>query len=104
MSDEVVHYMNAVSRLREEQRVERQEWFERVTALRLALRDLLDAIGDEPCRFDHHGYCQAHFVSSPCEVADARRLLDLDGAHEYRADAEEAKRSDPALYRALEGV
>lgn len=50
--------------------------FERVTALRLALRDLLDAIGDEPCRFDHHGYCQEHFISSPCEVATARHILE----------------------------
>ena len=51
------------------------EHFERVTALRLALHDLLDAIGDEPCRPDHEGYCQAHFVSSPCEVATARHIL-----------------------------
>lgn len=55
---------------------EQRQAFERVTALRLALRDLLDAIGDDPCRFDHHGYCQAHFLSSPCEVATARHILE----------------------------
>lgn len=51
--------------------------FERVTALRLALRDLLDAIGDEPCRLDHHGNCQAHFLGNPCEVAAARTALEV---------------------------
>lgn len=57
-------------------RLERKS-FERVTALRLALRDLLDAIGDAPCRYDHEGYCQEHFVSSPCEVATARHILEV---------------------------
>lgn len=49
--------------------------FERVTALRLALRDLVDH-EDEPCRFDHHGYCQEHTLTKPCAVAVARALLD----------------------------
>lgn len=54
-----------------------KDMFERVTALRLALRDLLDAIGDGPCRYDHHGNCQAHFLGNPCEVAAARHVLEV---------------------------
>ena len=29
----------------------------------------------EPCRLDHHGYCQSHNYAAPCPVADARVLL-----------------------------
>lgn len=50
---------------------ERQH-FEEVTALRLALDDLVD---DEPCSFDHHGYCQAHSLGKPCSNATAKALL-----------------------------
>lgn len=64
----------------EDLKYEQRQSFERVTALRLALRDLLDAIGEEACSFDHHGYCQTHYISSPCEVAAARRVLEEDGA------------------------
>ena len=36
---------------------------------------LLDMMG--PCdNFDHHGYCQSHFVESPCRVAKAREFLE----------------------------
>jgi hypothetical protein len=24
----------------------------------------------EPCRLDHHGYCQTHFIENPCSVAE----------------------------------
>jgi hypothetical protein len=35
---------------------------------------------DTPCVIDHNGYCQAHGLRSPpCAVAEARRLLGLDG-------------------------
>lgn len=30
---------------------------------------------DEPCRHDHHGYCQAHFVEADCSVAALRAAL-----------------------------
>lgn len=53
----------------------REEHFNEVTALRLALRDLLDVNG-EPCRLDHEGYCQAHYLSKPCIVAAAKALLE----------------------------
>ncbi|MBT0666997.1 hypothetical protein HT136_01275 [Novosphingobium profundi] len=36
-----------------------------------ALEALLD---DEPCQYDHHGYCQSHFISNPCEMATARAV------------------------------
>jgi hypothetical protein len=39
------------------------------------LRGLLGMLG--PCeRFDYHGYCQSHFVESPCRVAKAREFLE----------------------------
>ena len=37
-----------------------------------ALDGLID---DEPCRYDHHGYCQSHFITAPCEMAVARATL-----------------------------
>lgn len=46
--------------------------FEEVTALRLALDALVD---DEPCEFDHHGYCQAHSLGKPCSNAVGKALL-----------------------------
>ena len=31
---------------------------------------------EDPCEYDHHGYCQAHNLgSSPCSHARAKRLL-----------------------------
>ena len=39
------------------------------------LRALLDVLG--PCEnFDHHGYCQSHFIESPCRVDSARKWLE----------------------------
>ena len=43
---------------------------------RVLLESLVD---DEPCRTDHHGYCQTHNLSHPCEVAEARRYLKEGG-------------------------
>jgi hypothetical protein len=43
--------------------------------LREALKGLID---DEPCWYDHHGYCQAHYVSNPCEMAIARAALETN--------------------------
>ena len=40
--------------------------------LRSALEGLID---DEACGYDHHGYCQAHFITKPCEMAVAREAL-----------------------------
>lgn len=43
------------------------------------LRSLLRAfVDEEPCRLDHHGNCQAHNLSNPCDVARARVLLGLE--------------------------
>jgi hypothetical protein len=40
------------------------------------IRDLTDP--DDPCRFDHHGHCQAHGwtdIDPACPHARARRIL-----------------------------
>lgn len=47
---------------------------EYIVLLREALESLLD---DDKCRYDHHGYCQTHYLGDPCEVAEARRILAL---------------------------
>lgn len=43
-----------------------------IERLREALEGLVD---DEPCWKDHHGYCQAHGLNDPCEMAIARQAL-----------------------------
>ena len=50
----------------------------RVAELEAALRGLLEPFDDEPCRYDHHGYCQEHFVEpgDRCCVKLAREALD----------------------------
>lgn len=41
--------------------------------LRLLVAELTD---DDPCRYDHHGYCQAHSLDeAPCPHARAKELL-----------------------------
>ena len=30
---------------------------------------------DGECRLDHHGFCQEHLVTKPCEILEARRFL-----------------------------
>ena len=48
--------------------------------LRQARELLADLVDDEPCRFDHNGYCQAHYCSSPCINARAQAFLaEVDG-------------------------
>jgi hypothetical protein len=36
-------------------------------------------VNDEPCRLDHHGYCQAHFLDNVndggCRVANSRAII-----------------------------
>lgn len=69
-------------RLREEADRLRAAW-ESAWAERNEARGLLHRFvdhEDDPCRFDHHGDCQEHGSSGPCQVAEARRLLGLDGA------------------------
>lgn len=43
--------------------------------LRAALTRLLAPFEGDPCRYDHHGYCQAHFIEDDCCVAEARAAL-----------------------------
>jgi hypothetical protein len=44
-----------------------------------ALKDLLE-VQDEPCRIDHQGYCQAHYLDDVshrgCRVSRARAAID----------------------------
>lgn len=41
------------------------------------LRKLLQRnIDNEPCRLDHHGYCQTHYLEEDCSVAAARAALE----------------------------
>lgn len=36
-------------------------------------------VNDEPCRLDHHGYCQSHFLDDVndggCRVANAKSVI-----------------------------
>ena len=49
----------------------------RIEELKTALTGLLEPFGDDPCRFDHHGYCQQHFLqeANECCVKIARDTL-----------------------------
>lgn len=55
---------------------------EEIKAYREALRNLLEPHRDSPCRFDHHGYCQAHYLEEDCSVAEARKVLSRYGGAE----------------------
>ena len=77
-------YVAENQRLREEADRLRAAW-ESAWAQRNETRDLLHRFAgheDTPCRFDHHGDRQEHGSSGPCPVAQARRVLGLDGAEE----------------------
>lgn len=40
------------------------------------LRELIRELHDpDPCRFDHHGNCQAHDLGNPCAHARAQEIL-----------------------------
>ena len=50
---------------------------EALTAEKEGLKELLKRnIDDEPCRLDHHGYCQAHYLEEDCSVAAALAALE----------------------------
>jgi len=42
--------------------------------LRAIVTQLADS-DDEPCVYDHHGYCQTHLVGKPCLIAAARETI-----------------------------
>jgi DNA repair ATPase RecN len=48
----------------------------RVEKLRAALADLVACQGNDPCRYDHHGYCQEHYIEADCSVKKARAALE----------------------------
>jgi hypothetical protein len=47
----------------------------RVAKLVDALAGLVACQGDDPCRYDHHGYCQEHYIEAECSVAKARAVI-----------------------------
>ncbi|MGL4640554.1 MAG: hypothetical protein ACRCVX_12605 [Shewanella sp.] len=50
---------------------------DRVKADNVALREGLENVLDpDDCWLDHNGNCQAHFITNPCEAAQARALLE----------------------------
>lgn len=59
-----------------------RKYSDRVMELRAERDELLVALKklvaphDEPCRRDHHGYCQTHFLEEDCCVAEARSLIE----------------------------
>jgi hypothetical protein len=60
----------------------RAEWAraERAEADNAVLVEALDATAtpeaEDPCRYDHHGYCQSHSLSHrPCYMARSRAIL-----------------------------
>lgn len=58
------------------------EWqAEDLSRLRTSLEWLVTKAINDPCRFDHHGLCQSHFLSKPCLVAEARLLLTETAHH-----------------------
>jgi hypothetical protein len=46
------------------------------------VRALEGLVDDEPCRYDHHGYCQTHRLNNPCEMQVARAALKKAGGGE----------------------
>ena len=50
---------------------------ERLREAMNALEGILEPFSDDPCRYDHHGYCQSHFIQpkADCCVAIARATL-----------------------------
>jgi len=55
----------------------KQAFIEELTAENEWLKELLRRnIDDEPCRLDHHGYCQAHYLEKDCSVAAALAALE----------------------------
>lgn len=39
------------------------------------LAEALEGLLDEPCRYDHNGFCQEHYCSKPCKHEQARAAL-----------------------------
>ena len=49
-------------------------------------------VHEEKCWLDHHGYCQEHYVESPCRVKEARDLLNK---------IEKEKKQKPFVFNSL---
>lgn len=42
----------------------------------LELLQRVHEMHDEPCRYDHNGFCQAHFYSEPCLYGEIRNGIE----------------------------
>lgn len=49
---------------------------EEVLILRGIIERLIAPFKDDPCRYDHHGYCQSHFLEEDCSVKRAISALE----------------------------
>lgn len=70
-SDQLSTNLGALMAEHDEARAE----IERLRAVIDAARAVAEILG-ECDHFAHHGYCQTHFISAPCEVATLRAALD----------------------------
>ena len=43
--------------------------------LEFYIMDSLSFFGQD-CYYDHHGYCQAHWLSEDCPVSDAMKIVE----------------------------
>jgi hypothetical protein len=41
------------------------------------LKVLVDTL-DENCVYDHHGYCQSHWLQGPCPIEQAKELINTE--------------------------
>lgn len=77
-ADEVTGYVERIAELKavNDDLVETLADVEDSEETLLRLLSVMVEHHDEACRYDHHGYCQAHFLEEECTVAEARKILD----------------------------
>jgi len=54
-----------------------EELMAEINEFQASIRGLVEH-EDEPCWYDHHGYCQAHAIDLPCAIAVGRKLIGLE--------------------------
>ena len=60
------------------------------TDLAEALRLLDSFVSEDPCIFDHNGFCQEHWGSGEdykCDVMEAKKLLERHGLRDANGNA-----------------
>ena len=72
-SKDVVDILESVKALRRENKYLKRQLKDSL----VLLHNLTD---DEKCHLDHHGYCQTHGVTNPCNNAEALTFIkDMEG-------------------------